>query len=102
MRLRLRLRAERLGALNLFVERPFGLAEEDQVLGQALAEVATIGIIHQRVLHESDVLTRQLQTALSGRVALEQAKGLIAEQAGLDVEQAFHLLRVCAATTTGT
>jgi len=89
----LRLRNQRIGALNLFAERPFGLADDDQVLSQALADVATIGLIHQRTLSQSDILTQQLQTALSSRIALEQAKGLVAEQAAITVDDAFQLLR---------
>ena len=89
----LRLRNDRLGALNLFADRPHGLAEDCQKLAQALADVATIGILHERVLHERETLTQQLQTALNSRVALEQAKGVVAEQAGIDVDDAFKLLR---------
>lgn len=89
----LRLRTEAVGALNLFAEEPHALDEDDLQLGQALADVATIGILHARVLHERELLAEQLQVALDSRVALEQAKGVVAEQAGLDVDAAFHLLR---------
>ena len=89
----LRLRSDRLGALNLFADRRSGLADGDQRLGQALADVATIGILHARLLHEREALTDQLQIALNSRVALEQAKGVVAEQAGVDVDKAFQLLR---------
>jgi len=89
----MRLREERIGALNLFAERVNGLTEQDQALGQAMADVATIGLLHERVLHERAVVSGQLQTALSSRIAVEQAKGLIAEQAGLDMAGAFALLR---------
>ena len=89
----MRLRSERIGALNLFADQPAGLAEEDEALGQALADVATIGILHERVVRERETLAEQLQTALDSRVALEQAKGVVAEQAGVDVDEAFRLLR---------
>lgn len=89
----LRLRAQRIGALNLFADRPAGLAPKDEALGQAMADVATIGILHERYLHERDVLSQQLQTALNSRVTLEQAKGVVAEQAGIEVDAAFRLLR---------
>ena len=89
----LRLRDERIGALNLFADRLQGLPDEDQALGQAMADVATIGILHERFLRERDALSEQLQTALNSRVSLEQAKGVISQQAGLDTDEAFRLLR---------
>jgi len=89
----MRLREERIGALNLFADRVNGLTEADQALGQAMADVATIGLLHERLLQERAVVSGQLQTALNSRITLEQAKGLIAEQADLDMSEAFDLLR---------
>ena len=89
----MRLREERIGALNLFADRGNGLSETDQALGQTMADVATIGLLHERALQEQAVVSAQLQTALNSRIALEQAKGLIAEQADLDMSEAFELLR---------
>ena len=89
----MRLREERIGALNLFADRVNGLSEADEALGQAMADVATIGLLHERVLQEQAVVSGQLQTALNSRIAVEQAKGLIAEQAGVEMGAAFELLR---------
>ena len=89
----MRLREERIGALNLFADRVNGLSEADQALGQAMADVATIGLLHERVLDEQAVVSGQLQTALNSRIALEQAKGFVAELAGVDMGEAFLLLR---------
>jgi transcriptional regulator with GAF, ATPase, and Fis domain len=89
----LRLRSDHIGALNLFADRKVGLSPDDEGLAQAMADVATIGILHERFLREHETLTAQLQTALNSRVALEQAKGIVAEQAGVDVDDAFGLLR---------
>ena len=89
----LRLRDERVGALNLFRDEVGTLTPVDLAVAQALADVATIGILHHRILTHSDVINRQLQTALNTRVVIEQAKGVIAERGQVDMEQAFILLR---------
>ena len=79
----LRLRNERIGALNLFRTQPVMMAESDLLVAQALADVATIGILHQRVLTRGALVNSQLQTALNSRIVIEQAKGVLAERQGL-------------------
>ncbi|GIJ75130.1 GAF and ANTAR domain-containing protein [Virgisporangium ochraceum] len=92
----MRLRVEVIGALNFFDVQPGPLDPEKLRIGQALADVATIGLIQQRVIRDRDVLTEQLQTALNSRVLIEQAKGVLAERLGLDVADAFTVLRATA------
>jgi GAF domain-containing protein len=89
----LRLRQESIGALNLFHSQPGPLPEADLALGQALADVATIGILQERAIRQGEVVVEQLQTALNSRVVIEQAKGVIAERAGLPMDVAFDRLR---------
>jgi GAF domain-containing protein len=89
----MRLRTEVIGALNLFDIAPGTLAEGKLRIGQALADVATIGLLQQRAIHRRDALTEQLQTALESRVLIEQAKGVLAERLHLDMDEAFTLLR---------
>jgi GAF domain-containing protein len=89
----MRLRTEVIGALNLFDINPGALDEGKLRIGQALADVATIGLLQQRAIHRRDVLTEQLQTALNSRILIEQAKGVLAERLHLDMADAFTLLR---------
>src|ERR687889_437269 len=79
----LRLRGRAIGALNLFGSVPGPLPEPDLALGQALADVATIGILQERVIRRGEVLNEQLQGALNNRVIIEQAKGVLAQYGGL-------------------
>lgn len=89
----LRLRNEVIGALNIFRFNPGLLGEEDARLGQAFADVATVGLLQERAMNARDVLAAQLQTALNTRIVLEQAKGMLAERAGLQMGDAFELMR---------
>ncbi len=89
----LRLRGEPIGALNLFHRRPGPMSPADLALGQALADVATIGILSERAINRGEVLNEQLQTALNSRVIIEQAKGVLAERGGITMDAAFDRLR---------
>jgi GAF domain-containing protein len=94
----MRLRSDLIGALNLFSHRPGGLSEEDQHIAQALADIATIGVLQARAIHDGQVVATQLQTALESRIAIEQAKGILAENMAISVDDAFTLLRSYART----
>jgi transcriptional regulator with GAF, ATPase, and Fis domain len=95
----MRLRTTVIGALNLFHTHPGALSAETVQLGQALADVATIGLLQARAINHRDILAEQLQTALNHRVIIEQAKGVIAERRQLDMEQSFTVLRTAARGT---
>ena len=97
----LRLRDVVLGGCNFFLAEPARLSGDDVALAQALAHVASIAIVQDQVLRESRVRKGQLQHALDSRVAIEQAKGMIAEHRGVDMEAAFALLRRYARNTNG-
>jgi transcriptional regulator with GAF, ATPase, and Fis domain len=89
----MRLRTDVIGTLNLFGTRPGILDEGTLRLGQALADVATIGLLQARSIRVRETLAEQLQTALNSRIVIEQAKGVIAERRNLDMDRSFTLLR---------
>jgi hypothetical protein len=89
----MRLRHETLGAISLFSDAPGPLDEDTIALGQALADAATIGILHQRAVARHEIVAEQLQAALNSRIVIEQAKGFLAERLAVNVDAAFGLLR---------
>jgi GAF domain-containing protein len=90
----LRLRGEIIGSMNLFLTSVGELKSQDAAVAQALADVATIGILQERIVAESHVVTEQLQRALDSRVLIEQAKGVLSQSTGLLMDEAFSVLRV--------
>jgi transcriptional regulator with GAF, ATPase, and Fis domain len=89
----MRLRQEVIGALNLFGGGVGQMAPADIEIVQALADVATIGLLQERAVRRAEVLTEQLQGALNSRIIIEQAKGAVAQHQGCTIDQAFEILR---------
>jgi transcriptional regulator with GAF, ATPase, and Fis domain len=92
----LRLRTAVYGAMNLFDAEGRAISEPDVHLAQALADVASIAMLQDQVIRQSDLRVGQLQHALDSRVAIEQAKGMLAERAHADMDTAFRVLRTYA------
>ena len=89
----LRLRGAVIGALNLFQLVPAAMPAADIDAAQALADVATIAVLHHRQVTEAQRLNEQLQSALNSRIVIEQAKGMVAERQGVTIDEAFASLR---------
>jgi hypothetical protein len=95
----LRLRGLVVGALTLLSGRPERWDDEELAVGQAMADVATIGLLQERAVREQTLLAAQLQSALDSRVLIEQAKGVLAARAGISVAEAFTRMRTHARST---
>ncbi|HUH69711.1 MAG TPA: GAF and ANTAR domain-containing protein [Mycobacterium sp.] len=89
----MRLREEAIGGMNLFTATRGGLDADLLAVAQAFSDVATIGLLQERAIRERDLLAQQLQATLNNRLTIEQAKGIVAERAGITVDEAFELLR---------
>jgi GAF domain-containing protein len=89
----MRLRGAVIGALNLFHIEPGEMRDADVAAAQAMADVATIAILQHRATLEAQLINEQLNHALNSRIVIEQAKGMVAQRSGVDMEQAFSTLR---------
>jgi len=89
----LRLRGETIGALNLYATRVRPMKERDIRAATALADMAAIGIIHDRAHRQRQLVQSQLEAALQSRIVIEQAKGVISEREGIDPHEAFERIR---------
>jgi transcriptional regulator with GAF, ATPase, and Fis domain len=89
----MRRRAEVIGALTLFRTTPGEVDKVTYRIAQALADLATIGLLQVRTLRRQEGLAEQLQQALTSRVVIEQAKGVTGERLALDMDAAFNALR---------
>jgi transcriptional regulator with GAF, ATPase, and Fis domain len=89
----MRLREQSVGALTLLNHDPVGIDRDRVEIGQALADVATIGLLHHRAASRGELLAEQLEATLHHRTVIEQAKGVLAQYGDLDMQEAFTQLR---------
>jgi GAF domain-containing protein len=95
----MRVRNQIIGALNIFGNDKARFDPDDVRVVQALADVATIAIIQERIRHEAELITDQLQNALHSRIIIEQAKGALARAQGISTSKAFDVMRTTARST---
>ena len=89
----LRLRGTVVGALTLFCAEGRALPEEHVRAAQAMADVASVGILTHRAIPEAGLLAAQVEHTLSSRAVIEQAKGVLAERRRITMDTAFTVLR---------
>jgi len=92
----LRLRKLTLGALNLLRATREPMPEADLIVARAFADLAALSIVQHRTSVDAQRLNEQLSIALTSRIVIEQAKGVISERAGVDLAEAFSRLRAFA------
>ena len=85
-----------IGALNLASVEQTPMDEADDLVARAFADLATISVIQQRAAIETQRVNEQLSHALTSRIVIEQAKGVIFGRAGVDLEESFSRLRAYA------
>ena len=95
----MRLRGKVIGVLNIFTEAAVPLSDDDIAVGQAMADIATIGLLNESTHNEQVRLSEQLQTALQSRILIEQAKGVLSARAEISVDEAFNRMRHHARST---
>ena len=94
----MRLRDEVIGALIIVGTTTSGLSEADLTAARAFADIATITLL----THDSDrhaIRNEQLQAALTARLVVEQAKGVVAAVTGLTIDEASGVLHDAARAT---
>lgn len=89
----MRLNDSVLGTLGLFGEEVGRLGVDDLALAQALVHVASVAIVNEKSSTDLVTINSQLQRALTSRIVVEQAKGVIAHVGGVDMDGAFAVLR---------
>src|SRR4051794_24561085 len=82
-----------LGVLGLYDSRRRTWTDDDLRAAQVLADTASSYVVHSLELGQERTTNSQLQTALTSRILIEQAKGVLAEARGIGVDEAFQVLR---------
>ena len=85
----MRLDQQVIGALNLYSDKPGPFSDDQVEVGGVFADVATMYLLNARDIAQQDLLTRQLQGALTSRVLIEQAKGYVSALTGVEPSEAF-------------
>ncbi len=80
-----------VGALNLFAHEP--IRDDEISVAQALADAATIALLHADPHEDAVVVTRRLHMVVEERNTIEQAKGVLSQRFSIDAEEAFVQLR---------
>jgi GAF domain-containing protein len=82
-----------VGAVNLYSGSPRAWTREDLRIASVFANIATGYLLHASSARQHQRTAEQLQQALTTRLIIEQAKGVLANRHEISVDEAFALLR---------
>ncbi len=82
-----------VGAMSLVHNDARELEPDDVQIAASLGSLTAIRLIQDRTIQGEQDLVHQLQFALTSRIAIEQAKGAVAQVLGVSVDRAFELMR---------
>lgn len=83
-----------IGALNVYSSRPEAfLPDESLRTAREVAEAIAVAVVNATAHHRLSEQSRNLQIAMESRAVIEQAKGVLMAQRGVDGDAAFEILR---------
>jgi GAF domain-containing protein len=85
---------EGIGALNLYSRTPQAFSPADEVHARRFSEPAAVVVANAYLFWECRQLAENLEAAMASRAVIEQAKGVLMAQRGVDADAAFDLLRI--------
>jgi GAF domain-containing protein len=89
----LRVNDDSLGAMNIYSLDEREWREDEVRAAQVLADMAASYVANASDLEQSRRTAEQLQDALDSRIIIEQAKGALAAEGRISVDEAFDILR---------
>jgi GAF domain-containing protein len=84
---------ENIGALDVYSSTRRDWSSDDLAVASTFADMATSYIVSASELDRQRRVNEQLREALESRIVIEQAKGMLAAERGIPVDQAFEVLR---------
>ncbi len=81
-----------IGALNIFWKHSQQFSDHTIAFAKAVADLAAIGFALQDRGTDAQVLALRIEDAAQARIMIEQAKGMIAVQAHVSMNEAFELM----------
>lgn len=89
----MRIQGTVMGVMALLSATPGALDAVDARVAQSLADIATLGIVHERTFRQSEAISEQFHLALDTRILVEQAKGALSARTSVSLTEAFDALR---------
>lgn len=82
-----------IGALDLYASAPREWSDDELLAAGVLADMATGYVVNASELDRQRRTSEQLGVALESRIIVEQAKGVLAADLNISIDEAFDVLR---------